>query len=131
MKKRILALLRVSSKERETEQQSKDVSKWLNRLGYKDDEIEWLERASNNDYEDIKRLTTDSEIKTVAVGDITRLGRSTSDLLRLKMFFIEHKIQLLIKDQAIKLFNDDGTISIDANMLYDMLAALAEQKDAC
>ena len=131
MKKRILAVLRVSCKEHETEQQSKDLSKWLNSLGYKDDEIEWLERiASNIDYEDIKRLTTDSEIKTVAVWDITRLGRSTSDLLRLKMFFFEHKIQLLIKEQAIKLFNDDGTISIDANMLYDMLAAMAEQKDA-
>jgi len=131
MKKRILAVLRVSCKEHETEQRSKDLSKWLNSLGYKDDEIEWLERiASNIDYEDIKRLTTDSEIKTVAVWDITRLGRSKSDLLRLKMFFIEHKIQLLIKEQAIKLFNDDGTISIDANMLYDMLAAMAEQKDA-
>lgn len=128
MKKRILAVLR---KEHETEQQSKDLSKWLNSLGYKDDEIEWLERiASNIDYEDIKRLTTDSEIKTVAVWDITGFGRSTSDLLRLKMIFIEHKIQLLIKEQAIKLFNDDGTISIDANMLYEMLAAKSEQKDA-
>lgn len=131
MKKRILAVLCVSCKKHETEQQSKDLSKWLNSLGYKDDEIEWLERiASNIDYEDIKRLTTDSEIKTIAVWDITGFGRSTSDLLRLKMFFIEHKIQLLIKKQAIKLFNDDGTISIDANMLYNMLAAMAEQKDA-
>ena len=128
MKKRILAVLR---KEHKTEQQRKDLSKQLNSLGYKDDEIEWIERiASNSDYEDIKRLTTDSEIKTVAVWDITGFGRSTSDLLRLKMIFIEHKIQLLIKEQAIKLFNDDGTISIDANMLYEMLAAKSEQKDA-
>ena len=128
MKKRILAVLRVSCKEHETEQQRKNLRKWLNGLGYQDEEIEWLERiASNIDYEDIKRLTTDSEIKTVAVWDITRLGRSKSDLLRLKMFFIEHKIQLLIKEQDIKLFNDDGTISIGDNERYETYAAMAEK----
>ena len=139
MKKRILVILRVSSKAHGTEQQREIMRKWLNSLGYQDEEIEWLEcvasaRTPNSEYsqmvEDIKRLTTDDEIKTVAVWDISRLGRFKSELLRLKMFFYEHKIQLLIKEQDIKLFNDDGTISIGDNERYETFAAMAEQKDA-
>lgn len=135
MTKKILSLLRVNNNAQGFEPQRADMQKWLGSLGYQPDEIEWLEcvasaRTPNTEYsqmlDDIKRLTTDGGIKAVAVWDITRLGRSKSDLLRLKMFLIEHQVQLLVKNPAIKLLNDNGAVSPAANSLFTECAKMAD-----
>ena len=120
MTKKILSLLRVNNNAQGFEPQRADMQKWLGSLGYQPDEIEWLEcvasaRTPNTEYsqmlDDIKRLTTDGGIKAVA---------------GLKMFLIEHQVQLLVKNPAIKLLNDNGAVSPAANSLFTECAKMAD-----
>lgn len=137
--KKVLLVVRASTLAHSAriESQREEMKKWLNGLGYQDEEIEVLEYVASahnrsTEYlqmlEDIKRLTTDDDIKTVAVSDLSRLGRCESDLLSLKMYFIEHKVNLIVKNPAIKLLNADGTVSAADNIVYSMCAAMADTK---
>ena len=130
MKKKILVFLRVNSNAQEKEQREV-MRQWLNGLGYQDEEIEYCAVGTDNIDSVVVFVETQSgvyngRIKAVAAWDIASLGRSESDLLKLKMFLIERRVQLLVREPAIKLLNDDGTVSMGANMLFSVCAAMVE-----
>ena len=138
--KKILCVIRVSTTKQETESQHNDMAKWLSSMGYKENEIEWLEsagasaRSLNAKYiemlEDIKRITTTTTIKTVALWHINRLGRVESKLMEMKEFFIKNKVQLLVKQSNVTLLDDEGKLTTAGSLCFSMFAAMVAEETA-
>lgn len=136
--KRILCVVRVSTTKQETESQHNDMLKWLNGMGYQENEIEWLEsagasaRSLNDKYlqllEDIKRITT--EIKAVAIWHINRLGRVESKLMEMKEYFVKNKVQLYVKQSNVTLLDDNGNLTTGGSLVFSMFSAMVAEETA-
>ena len=136
--KRILCVVRVSTTKQETESQHNDMLKWLNGMGYQENEIEWLEsagasaRSLNDKYlqllEDIKRITT--EIKAVAIWHINRLGRVESKLMEMKEYFVKNRVQLYVKQSNVTLLDDNGNLTTGGSLVFSMFSAMVAEETA-
>ena len=136
--KKILCVVRVSTEQQETESQHNDMLKWLNGMGYSENDIEWLEsagasaRSLNAKYllmlVDIKTICTTTNIKTVAIWHINRLGRVESKLMEMKEFFVKHKVQLLIKQSDIRLLDDNGNITTGGSIVFSVFSATVAEE---
>lgn len=119
------------------ESQHNDMAKWLTTMGYQTNEIEWLEsagasaRSLNAKYlqmlEDIKRITTTSNIKAVAIWHINRLGRVESKLMEMKEFFVKNKVQLYIKESNVQLLDDNGNLTTGGSLVFSLFAAMVAE----
>lgn len=137
MEKKILCVIRVSTEAQEMESQHNDMANWLAGMGYKSEEIEWLEsagasaRSLNAKYlqllEDIKRITTTTNIKAVAIWHINRLGRVESKLMEMKEFFVKNKVQLYIKESNVQLLNDNGNLTTGGSLVFSLFAAMVAE----
>jgi len=136
--KKILCVIRVSTMQQEMESQHNDMAKWLNGMGYSENEIEWLEsagasaRCCNAKYlkliEDIKRIITTTDIKTVAVWHINRLGRREKKLIDLKSWFIENGVQLYVKNPELHLLDAEGQPDKAGCMVFSLFANMVESE---
>jgi hypothetical protein len=137
MDKKILCVIRVSTEQQEMQSQHDDMAKWLAGMGYKSEEIEWLEsagasaRSLNAKYlqllEDIKRITTTTNIKAVAIWHINRLGRVESKLMDMKEFFVQNKVQLYIKESNVQLLDDNGNLTTGGSLVFSLFAAMVAE----
>lgn len=140
MAKKILCVIRVSTLNQEMDSQRNDMAQWLSGMGYKPEEIEWLEaagasaRSLNAKYlqflEDIKSITTNQGIKAVAVWHINRLGRVESKLMEMKEYFVENKIQLYVKQSNVTLLDDNGKLTTSGSLVFSMFAAMVVEETA-
>lgn len=138
--KKILCIIRTSSMEQETESQHNDMLRFLTEergLGYSEEEIEWLEvagasaRSVNEKYlqmlETIKATITNTPtIKAVALWHINRLGRKEKYIVLMKDWFIEHKIQVYIKNPNITLLDENGEVDKGNSILWGVFGSMVE-----
>lgn len=138
MKKKILAIVRVSTTQQETESQRIEVENFCVSKGYKKQDIIFIEskgasaRKMNKIYMDFLQNIKDTikgnkDIKAVAMWHLNRLGRVEKCLLEMKDFFIEHSIQVYIKEPSLTLLNDDGTINNGTEIAWSVFATMVKQ----
>ena len=134
MAKRILGVVRVSTKNQDTKPQKKELQEFLKSKGYRPNEIEWIEvtgasaRKENDAYlkmlEDIKRKIETKGLDTVALWHLNRLGRTETSLSKMKDYFVDNKIQVYVKNPYLQLFNDDKTLNQGCSMAWSLFAAM-------
>lgn len=66
------------------------------------------------------------EIGTIHFHAVDRIGRNVPDMIATLYFFIEHKIQVIIEQENIKLLLDDGSVNPAAQIVLSVLGTLAE-----
>lgn len=135
--KKILGIIRVSTDRQETESQRYELLNYIKGLGYKESEIRWIEqkgasaRKENKIYLDfIERIKTTiltENIKAVAMWHLNRLGRVEGTLIHLKEWFIKNNIQVYVKENGLILFDNEGNVRTDADMLWSLFANLVKQ----
>lgn len=137
MEKKILCIIRTSTEKQETESQKKELVEYCQKLGFAEEELDYIEvagasaRKLNKTYiqmlEDIKtRLLTSNTLKAVALWDLNRLGRVESKLLEMKEFFVANKIQVYCKSPEFVLFKEDGTLSDGGGIVFTVFAAIVK-----
>lgn len=135
--KKVLAILRASTNRQEVESQKMELGNHLKSLGYSEDEIRFeayrgaSASKANKQYllmiEDIKAICTTTEIKTVAFWHLNRLGRMKSYLDSMCNWFIENHVQVILNNPNIKLFEDNGEVSMSTKMIWSMFAIMIEE----
>lgn len=138
MRKKILAIVRVSTTQQETESQHIEVENFCISKGYKKQDIIFIEakgasaRKLNKVYLDFLQSIKDTikgnqDIKAVAMWHLNRLGRVEKCLLEMKDFFIENQVQVYIKEPSLTLLNDDGTINNGTEIAWSVFATMVKQ----
>lgn len=133
--KKILCIIRTSTIQQELDSQHDEMEAYCHQLGYNN--IIWKEskgasaRSLNKAYlellEDVKTtIVRDSDIKAVAVWHLNRLGRREKKLIEMKLWFIEHSINLYVKNPSLQLFDQDGKLRQTDSMFINMLAVSIE-----
>lgn len=134
MAKRILGVVRVSTKNQDTKSQKNELAEFLESKGYRYSEIEWIvvkgasARKENDKYlemlEDIKRKIETKRIGTVALWHLNRLGRTETSLSKMKEYFVDNKIQVYIKNPYLQLFNEDKTLNQGCSIAWSIFASM-------
>ena len=141
MKKKILAIVRVSTVAQETESQRIEVENFCISKGYKKQDIIFIEskgasaRKMNKIYMDFLQNIKDTikgnqDIKAVAMWHLNRLGRVEKCLLEMKDFFIENKVQVYIKEPSLTLLNDDGSVNSGTEIAWSLFSTMVKQDTA-
>ena len=65
-------------------------------------------------------------IKTVHVHELSRLGRNLQNILETVNFFTEQKIQLVVKKENIRLFDDNGKVTTSTTLLISILGLVSQ-----
>ena len=73
-------------------------------------------------------ITTDSSIKCLFCFEVSRLARTKKVLFSVQDYLITHKIQLIVCEPRIQLFNDDYTINDSADIVFTLYAQQAESE---
>jgi DNA invertase Pin-like site-specific DNA recombinase len=77
----------------------------------------------------VKNLVRDiplKGIKTVHVHELSRLGRNLQNILETVNFFTEQKIQLVVKKENIRLFDDNGKVTTSTTLLISILGLVSQ-----
>lgn len=137
MAKKILVVIRTSTIQQELESQHNDMLSFLTEkgLGYKEEEIEWLEvagasaRSVNQEYLDMldsikNTITYNPSIKACAFWHLNRLGRWEKYIVDMKDWFISNHIQVYVKTPNLTLLNEDGSLDNGANIAWGVFASM-------
>ena len=135
--KTILCIIRASTEQQETESQKKELVDFLIQRGFNESDMLFIEvqgasaAKCNKKYldflADIKRAILDNPtIKSAACWHLNRLGRVESKLHEIKDFFVEHKIQLYVKNPAITLLDDNGELNAAAGIAFSVYASMVK-----
>lgn len=134
---KVLCIVRSSTEAQEIESQKKELIEFCKTKGFADGDMLFIEaqgasaRSLNKKYikmlEDIKStILNDSEIKSVAVWALNRLGRVESKLHEMKEFFVKNRIQVYCKDPSFSLLKEDGTEDTAGSMMFSVYAAMVK-----
>jgi len=132
-----IGLIRVSTQAQQLESQSVKVKEAMIRDGYKEDEIlliEDKESGSKLSEEErsgltkLKRIIDTEQIEAVYAYEVSRISRLSSVVISIRDYLIARKIQLIILSPPVKLLDDVGNISPEANMLFQLFSSMAENE---
>lgn len=132
-----LLFIRTSTRRQETESQLKETKEYAEYLGYT--EFETIDKQGASAYgvtdeyleliEEMKRkILNDPQIKCVVCWAMNRLFRNIRIADELKEWFVEHKIQLEIKEPHIRLLEPDGSLSNSSEMLFHFFSVYNKQQ---
>ena len=73
-------------------------------------------------------LESDKSIKCVYAWEISRIARVESVFYQMKEFFINNKIQLVVKNPSIRLLNESGEVDPSQELILNLMMTLAKQE---
>lgn len=138
-KKSVIILSRVSTQMQDLTQQTDAVKRLAKLDGYKDNQIIIIEdkesavllsEEERNGLNEMKSIIIDNpdKIEVVYAYEISRISRRTEVNFSIRNFLKDNKVQLKIVTPAITVFDKDWNISPDANVMYSLFTALAENE---
>ena len=136
--KKAIILARVSTLAQDYSQQVKELVKAAVNDGYDENNlivIENKESATSKDEEHRLGLTemkeaieNDQSINCVYVREVSRIGRRYDVLNSMRGFFVGNKIQLIVTASGTKLLKEDGFISREGGLMFEIAFQVAEQE---
>ena len=134
MAKAIL-LIRVSTESQSYEQQTKDLSEFAVNDGYDEKDLIVIEaKESARKLPEEERLglnkmkeyiQNDPSINCVYCREINRIGRRYDVLTSMKSFFVSNKIQLVTADNNRRLLDNNGELSLEGSIMFEVAVSLA------
>lgn len=134
---RCIILVRISSKQQDDSAQKKELIEYAINQGYKKEYqrilIENTESATKNDEEhrqgitDMKKyIEEDNSINCVFCWEVSRLGRRYDVLESVRDFLIEHKVNLILLREGVRLLDKDGSVNNSGKLVVDVSMAIAK-----
>lgn len=139
LEKSVIILSRVSTQMQDLEQQTESVKRLVKLDGYKDNHIITIEdkesavllsEEERNGLTEMKSIILDNpgKIEVVYAYEISRISRRTEVNFSIRNFLRDNHVQLKIVTPAITVFDKDWNISPEANVMYSLFTALAENE---
>lgn len=134
-----IVIIRTSTDRQEVESQKKEVIELAIQDGFSEDNIIVIGdkgtsaiKEDTRFKENLKQLktliATDPEITTVYAWAIDRLGRREVTLFELKEYLIKNKVNLVIKNPSLRLFNPDGSVNGGVELAFSLFATMSRQE---
>lgn len=130
-----ILLVRVSTEKQDYSPQLRELKKYARTLGFsKFEEIATKESGFLNfEKKDgfkqvIECINRNPAFNTIIVSEISRLSRQKIVLEQIKNYLSLNKIQLIIKDIDFKLFDNNGDISLNTDIIFSVFASFAESE---
>lgn len=134
-----IVIIRTSTDKQEVESQKKEVIELAKSDGFTEDNIIVIgDKGASAIKEDEKYkqnisllksyITSDKDISCVYAWAIDRLGRREVTLFELKEYLINHKVNLIIKNPSLVLFNPDGSVNSGMEIAFSLFATMSKQE---
>jgi len=76
----------------------------------------------------LTKLKSDKSIKCAYTWEISRIARVESVFYQMKEYFINNKIQLVVKTPSIRLLNENGEVDPSQELILNLMMTLAKQE---
>lgn len=134
-----ICIIRTSTQSQEIESQREEIINYAKSFGYSDEDIKVIgkqgasaikvdESYQANIEELFATIEADKGIEVVFAWAIDRIGRKQTLLHSIKDFLVEHRVNLIIKNPALKLMDNDGSVNDGVDLAFSLFAAMAEQE---
>ena len=137
MKKLTVVYCRVSSKNQSLERQEHGLSHSATILGglktqadrvYSEKVSGAVKFSERTEGKKLLDAVSNGEIGTIHFTELSRVGRNTIDVLTTMQFFAEHRVQVIIAKENIRLLTDAGEIDTVSNMIMTVLGCVAQME---
>lgn len=139
LREKVIILSRVSTLGQDLVQQTESVKRLVKLDGYSESQIIIIEdkesavllsEEERNGLNEMKRIISESEgkISCVYVYEISRISRKSEINYSIRDYLRENHVQLKIVTPMITVFDKDWNISPEANLMYSLFSALAENE---
>ncbi len=139
LNKSVIILSRVSTQGQDLEQQTNAVKRLVKLDGYDDNHIILIEdkesavllsEEERNGLTEMKSIILDNpgKIEVVYAYEISRISRRTEVNFSIRNFLRDNHVQLKIVTPSITVFDKDWNVSPEANVMYSLFTALAENE---
>ena len=134
---KVIALYRVSTDKQDLTRQQTDLLRMLAIDGYDKSQIieignkesaVLLKETEREGLNEMKRHIENGNVAAVYVHELSRLSRQASITFSIRDYLQEHRVQLVCLNPALKCFTDDFKIDPTANMIFGVMASMAENE---
>ena len=136
MEKKCICLIRVSTESQDLEQQKNEVFNLAKQHGYnkiipiEDKEsavkLDEMERQGLNKMKE--QIEKDNSIDCLFVYEISRISRKADIVYNIRNYCQKRHIQIIICKPSITVFKDNWDIDENANLMFSLFAAMAENE---
>ena len=131
---RVAIFGRVSTSTQETERQVKDLTRIANKLNYEVVEVitEKISGAKLNDertgVQQLLESARAGKFEKVLVSEVSRLGRSTLETLKLVEELHQFGISIYLQDLSTETLSEDGEMNMQTEIMLHMLSLFAKNE---
>ena len=134
---KVIALYRVSTEKQDLTRQQMELKRALTIDNYTDDQIieignkesgVLLSAAEREGIQEMKRHVEEDQITAVYVHELSRLSRRAADTFMIRDYLQAHRVQLVCINPSIKCFTEDWKIEPTANIVFSVMASMAENE---
>lgn len=135
---KIIALLRCSTDRQNLDSQRTELTDYILSLGYKKEQIIYVEKLGasaakvDKDYlELLDRCYKEVEkggVEAVAVWHINRIARNEKKGIEFKEFMIDHKVDIIIKEPTLRLFDPNGAVNAGMELAFSLFNTMSKQQ---
>lgn len=76
----------------------------------------------------VRFLESHRDYRTIIATDFDRIARDEAVLMNVKKYLLENQIQLIVKDYSYFLFNQDGSISQSADIMFNIFSSITKNE---
>lgn len=138
MGKKVIALIRTSTKAQEVDSQKDELLEYIKSDGIAANDIIIVggEGASAIKVDDqylknlseVYELINSGDIVAVYAWAIDRIGRKEEILFEFKNFLISQNVQLIIKNPSLRLLDENGNVNKGVELAFSLFATMAKQE---
>lgn len=134
---KVIALYRVSTERQDLTRQQVELRRAMAFDGYTEDQVieignkesgVLLSAAEREGINKMKHNIENNNVVAVYVHELSRLSRRAADTFHLRDYLLQHRVQLVCINPSIKCFTDDWQIDPTANMIFGVMASMAENE---
>lgn len=138
MDKKVIALIRTSTKTQEVDSQKDELLQYIKNDGIAQNDIIIVggEGASaikvdeqyQKNISEVYELIDGGNISAVYAWAIDRIGRKEEILFEFKNYLISHNVQLIIKNPNLRLLDDNRKVNNGVELAFSLFATMAKQE---
>ncbi len=133
--KKCIILTRVSTSQQDYQFQLDALYKYAKELGLNKPLIDISTKESGfrsmkakDGFKRVIEFLSENDCRIVLCTELSRLAREKIILEQIKEWFVNNKIQLYVKDQNFRLFNDEGEVDMSTDIIFSVYASMAQSE---
>ena len=133
--KNCIILTRVSTSQQDYQFQLDALYKYAKELGLNKPLIDISTKESGfrsieakDGFKRVIEFLSENNCCIVLCTELSRLAREKIILEQIKEWFVSNKIQLYVKDQNFRLFNDEGEVDMSTDIIFSVYASMAQSE---